>query len=119
MRTGHNNRNSNSSIVHNSTQNVIYQVADVNDQSMNAAGSTYQPVVVLKPLAREGRGFRGLGAPDDVTGMSAGAAHASPRGRSLVPWRTLKWADLLNSCSVGTQERFSCRQFSGAEAAIC
>jgi len=46
-----------------------------------------QPVVVLKPLAREGRGFRGLGTPDDVTGMSAKAAHTSPRGRSLVSER--------------------------------
>jgi hypothetical protein len=87
MRAEYNNRNTSSSVVHNSMLNVIYENADINDQSMNAAGFTYQPVVVLKPLAREGRGFRGLGTPDDVTGMSAKAAHTSPRGRSLVSGR--------------------------------
>jgi hypothetical protein len=49
-------------------------------------GFTHQPVVVLNPLALEGRGFRGLGAPDEVTGISDKVAHAgvtSLRGRTL------------------------------------
>jgi hypothetical protein len=71
-------------------QNVVYENEDVNYRPKNTARFTHQPVVVLKPLAREGRGFRDLGAPDDVAGMSAKAAHAetgSPRGRSLFPGR--------------------------------
>lgn len=50
------------------------------------AGFTHQPVVVLNPLALEGRGFRDLEAPDDVTGISDKVAHTeatSLRGRDL------------------------------------
>ena len=50
------------------------------------AGLTHQPVVVLKPLALEGRGFRDLEAPDEVTGISGQIAHTettSLRGREL------------------------------------
>ncbi len=72
------------------------------------AGFTHQPVVVLKPLALEGRGFRALGAPDDVTGISDKAVHTettSLRGRELASeYETRKWTDLLSSVLCGDTE---------------
>lgn len=55
------------------------------DDAVNVRqGPTHQPVVVLNPLALEGRGFRGFGTPDDVIGITDKVAHAevtSLRGR--------------------------------------
>jgi hypothetical protein len=70
--------------VQGSTRNAFCQRADLSGGANVDTGFTHQPVVVLNPLALEGRGFRGLGAPDDVTGISDKDAHAevaSLRGR--------------------------------------
>lgn len=52
-------------------------------------------------MALEGRGFRGLEAPDDVTGISDQLAHTavtSLRGRKLASGQDSRvWADLLSS----------------------
>lgn len=73
-------------LVQGSTKNVLSQRADLSGAANTDTGFTHQPVVVLNPLALDGRGFRGLGAPDDVTGISDKDAHAelaSLRGQDL------------------------------------
>lgn len=68
-----------------STKNVLSQRPDLSGGANTDTGFTHQPVVVLNPLALDGRGFRGLGAPDDVTGISDKDAHADVtplRGRN-------------------------------------
>ena len=69
-----------------STKNELSQRPDLNGGANSDTGFTHQPVVVLNPLALDGRGFRGLAAPDDVTGISDKDAHADVtqlRGQDL------------------------------------
>lgn len=77
-------------LVQGSTKNALSRRADLSGGAKTDTGLTHQPVVVLNPLALDGRGFRGLGAPDDVTGISNQDAHAevtSLRGQDLASGR--------------------------------
>lgn len=88
-------------------KNVLSQTVDLSGGDNIVTGFTHQPVVVLNPLALEGRGFRGLGAPDDVIGISDTDAHAelaSLRGQDLASdkrcvYELICWC----LCCVGTR----------------
>lgn len=105
------------SLVRGSTRDALSQKGKLECWSQRRHRFTHQPVVVLNPLALEGRCFRGLGAPDDVIGISDKDAHAEATPlRDLVSGnRRVNGLICCCSCCVGTGLNGS-RQRSCADA---